>query len=360
VRTALYDYALPPGLIAQEPRPERARARMLVAPPDGALQHRHVADLPELLRPGDLLVLNATRVIPARLLGRKPSGGALEVLLMHAEPASPTPAPSRPPPVPGGDADAGERWRALVRGKVTAGTVIELAGGSCTVDALHDDGTRTVAFPAGVDVLALLDAIGHVPLPPYIARADVVADRERYQTVFARLPGSVAAPTAGLHIDQPLLARLRASGVAIAEVELAIGPGTFKPVDTDQVDDFRIHQERCACPQAAVDAVAACRARGGRVIAVGTTVLRTLETAARQPGGFAAFAGWTGLFLRPPQRLRVVEGLLTNFHMPRSSLLMAVSCLTGRRRLLAWYAAAIAGEYRFLSYGDCMLALPRR
>ncbi len=364
MRTALYDYHLPPALIAQDPLPERAASRMLVCSRDGASVHQGVAELPSLLQGGDLVVLNTTRVIPARLHGRKASGGALEVLLMHAEaPATATAAAAAAADgAEGKDVDeaAGERWRVMIRGKVKDGTEILLDGARARVLACHADGTRSIGFPPGIEVLALAQAIGHVPLPPYIARSDAASDRERYQTVFARHPGSVAAPTAGLHLDQAALGRLRQRGVAIAEVELAIGPGTFKPVDTERIEDFSIHQEHCRCPIETVAAIKQCRARGGKVIAVGTTVLRTLETAARQAHGIDAFEGWTGLFLRPPARLRVVDGLLTNFHMPRSSLLMAVSCLCGRRQLLDWYQCAIDAGYRFLSYGDCMLLLPRR
>jgi len=343
MQTALFDYDLPPELIAQEPLAARDQARLLHATPEGHA-HRHVTDLPGLLEPGDLLILNRTRVFPARLLGHRATGGAHEVLLVHPEEGA-------------SQASAGERWRALVRGKVHVGTVIGFAESTCTVEAVHADGTRTVRFPPGIHVLALCERIGHVPLPPYIARADQPADRERYQTVFADSPGSVAAPTAGLHLTEALIAAIQARGVELARVELAIGPGTFKPVDCEQLEDFVIHAERCVCPAATVAAITACHARGGRVVAIGTTALRTVESAARQPGGLAPYEGWTSLFLHPPQTLQVCDGLLTNFHMPRSSLLMAVSCLTGIERLLELYAIAVAEHYRFLSYGDCMLYL---
>jgi len=343
MQTALFDYHLPPELIAQEPLAGRDQSRLLLATPEGHA-HRQVTDLPALLAPGDLLILNRTRVFPARLLGHRATGGAHEVLLVHPE--------------EGQSAAAGERWRALIRGKVQPGTVIAFPESSCTVAALHADGTRSISFPPDIGVLALCERIGHVPLPPYIARTDQPADRERYQTVFADSPGSVAAPTAGLHLTEALLAAIQARGVALARVELAIGPGTFKPVDCEQLEDFAIHAERCHCPAETVAAITACRARGGRVVAIGTTALRTVESAARQPGGLAAYQGWTSLFLHPPQTLQVCDGLLTNFHMPRSSLLMAVACLTGLQRLRALYASAVAERYRFLSYGDCMLYLP--
>jgi S-adenosylmethionine:tRNA ribosyltransferase-isomerase len=345
--TALFDYVLPPELIAQEPVEPRDAARLLVAGrAGGAAGHHRVDGLAGFLRAGDLLVLNRTRVIPARLFGRKDSGGEVEVLLVH-------PHPDDPP-----RADAGERWRCLVGGKVRAGTRIALGETSALVESCEDDGHRLLRFAPGLAVIALAEAIGHVPLPPYIRRSDRPGDRERYQTVFADSPGSVAAPTASLHLTRPLLARLAALGVGTAWVDLAIGPGTFKPVDTARVEDFRIHAEHATCPAATVAAVAACRARGGRVIAVGTTVVRSLETAAGQPGGFAPWGGWTRLFLHPPARPAVVDGLMTNFHLPRSSLLMLVACFTGIERLQALYAEAVAERYRFFSYGDAMLLLP--
>lgn len=348
--TALFDYVLPPELIAQEPVEPRDAARLLVAGRDaGAVQHRHVSDLPDFLRAGDLLVLNRTRVIPARLFGRKDSGGEVEVLLVHPSPDD------TPIDTPG---DGGERWRCLVGGKVRAGTRIQLGNSDAVVEACEDDGHRLLRFAPGQSVLALADAIGHVPLPPYIRRDDRPGDRERYQTVFADSPGSVAAPTASLHLTRALLDRLAAKGVVSAYVDLAIGPGTFKPVDTERVEDFRIHAEHASCPAETVAAVAACRARGGRVIAVGTTVVRSLETAAGQPGGLAPWTGWTRLFLHPPARPRVVDGLMTNFHLPRSSLLMLVACFTGVDRLRALYAEAVGQRYRFFSYGDAMLLLP--
>lgn len=340
--TADFDYPLPAELIAQHAIEPRDAARLLVAARDhGAAVHRTIADLDQLLHPGDLLVLNRTQVIPARLLGRKVSGGAVEVLLIHRD---------------GTGNDGGERWRCLVRGGVRPGTVIQLDGISATIAVCDDEqGDRLIDFPAGCAALALAERIGHIPLPPYIRRADEPIDRTRYQTVFADRPGSVAAPTASLHLTQALLDRLAARGVQRSLVELAIGPGTFKPVTSARVEDWHIHAEHCVCPAETVEAVRACRARGGRVVAVGTTVVRTLETAAAQPGGFAPYAGWTRLFLHPPARPQVVDALLTNFHLPRSSLLMLVACFTGVERLQELYAEAIAQRYRFYSYGDAML-----
>lgn len=354
MRTADFDYDLPPELIAQEACEPRDAARLLVAIGDEASQHRQVRDLPEFLRPGDLLVLNRTKVIPARLLARTPrlatgeGGGEREILLLHPEHLL---DPSANP----------QAWRAMVRGRVSAGAILEVLDHASqpvapvTITHLHDDGTRTVLAD---DMLALADRCGHVPLPPYIARPDRPSDRERYQTVFADRPGSVAAPTASLHLTTELLERCTSMGVQIARVELAIGPGTFKPVDTELIEDFRIHGEWCTCPEETVSAINATHAAGGRVIAIGTTVARTLESAARQAGGFAPFTGWTKLFLHPPEQMRVIDGLLTNFHLPRSSLLMLVSCLTGIEQLQRLYADAVQQRYRFFSYGDAMLLLP--
>lgn len=341
--TALFDYALPPELIAQKAIEPRDAARLFVTSlNDHQIAHRHVRDLSEYFHAGDLVVLNRTRVIPARLFGKKESGGAIEVLLIH-------PADD--------DAAANTNdWMCLIRGRVKPGQRLLLSDITAEVIACDDEsGERRVRFPLGMSVLALADRIGHIPLPPYIHRDDTAADKERYQTVFANKPGSVAAPTASLHLTQTLLDQLKAQGVHFADVELRIGPGTFKPVDTERVEDFRIHAEYAICPPETVTAIAACRARGGRVIAIGTTVVRTLESAVQSNGELAPCAHWTRLFLYPPQRLHVVDALMTNFHLPRSSLLMLVACLAGTERLQNLYRTAIAERYRFFSYGDAML-----
>ena len=355
--TSDFDYHLPPELIAQHASEPRDAARLLVSVDGQPFAHRQVRDLAEYLRAGDLLVLNRTRVIPARLQARKlqvgeAGGGEREVLLLHPERLR--------------DPTAGATtWRAMIRGRVAGGTVLDLldhegqaSSQTVTVTALLADGTRLVEFVPGTDVIALAERIGHVPLPPYIDRPDTPADRGRYQTVFADRPGSVAAPTASLHLTAELLQRIERLGVTTARVELAIGPGTFKPVDVERVEEFQIHGEWCDCPAETVAAIQATRAAGGRVIAVGTTVVRTLESAARQTGGFGPFSGWTSLFLHPPTTFRVVDGLLTNFHLPRSSLLMLVACRTGLPRLQKLYADAVRERYRFFSYGDAMLLLP--
>lgn len=335
-----FDYVLPPELIAQEAAEPRDAARLLVADPaGGAARHLHVSDLPDLLRPGDLLVCNRTRVIPARLEARTANAGIREILLIHPEDGR------------------GDAWRVMIRGRVHAGQELALHGITVVVEDTREDGARCLRFPGGCDVLALAEAHGTVPLPPYIRRQAVSGDRERYQTVFADRPGSVAAPTAALHLSSALLERLRERGVGTAFVELRIGPGTFKPVDTERVEDFRIHAEWAACPAETVAAINATRAAGGRVIAVGTTVVRTLESAAAQSGTLAAWSGWTSIFLHPPARLGTVDGLMTNFHLPRSSLLMLVACLTGLPRLRDLYQEAVRKRYRFFSYGDAMLLL---
>jgi S-adenosylmethionine:tRNA ribosyltransferase-isomerase len=340
-----FDYVLPPERIAQRPTPERDGARLFVLErASGACAHRDVRALPELLRPGDLLVLNATRVLPARLRGRKASGGAAEALVLG-------PAAARP-----------GVFRALVgcRGRLRPGLKLRFGALDAEIVEVAADGEALLALPAGADPFAH----GETPLPPYIRRdAARAEDAERYQTVFARVPGSVAAPTAGLHLSEALLARLAAAGVERAELVLHVGPGTFRPLREGDLAAGRLHAEPFELPQATADAIARTRARGGRVVAVGTTAARVLETQARPGRVVAAGAGWTELFLRPtpgddgPRRFGVVDGLLTNFHLPRSSLLLLVAAFAGRRRLLEAYAEAIRAGYRFYSYGDAMLVL---
>jgi S-adenosylmethionine:tRNA ribosyltransferase-isomerase len=336
-----YDYALPPERIAQHPCAERDGARMLcLERAGGSLAHAHVRDLPERLRPGDLLVVNATRVLAARLRGHKATGGAAEALLLGA--------------APGGSG----RYRALLRarGRLRAGQKLRFEGArgdalDAEVAALGEHGSVVLGFPAGSDPYAL----GETPLPPYIERpAPLAADAERYQTVFARVPGSVAAPTAGLHLSQALLERIRARGVELAEVVLHVGPGSFRPLRPADLERGALHPEPFALPEETARAVARTRARGGRVAAVGTTTARVLETCAAPDRGVRAGLGETRLFLRPGSPLRVVDALLTNFHLPRSSLLLLVAAFAGRERVLAAYAEALRAGYRFYSYGDAM------
>ena len=329
--------------------PRDAARLLLVGEEAGQRSDHHVRDLRQLLQPGDLLVLNTTKVIPARLLGNKESGGKIEVLLIH--------------PIEGNSPEQGECWNCMIRGKVRVGTQLHLHAGTDSleahVEALAGDAQRTVRFAPGVDVLAHAMEFGAIPLPPYIRREADDNDEERYQSVFAQTPGSVAAPTASLHFTPELLADLKDKGVQSAEVELRVGPGTFKPVEHEQVEDHPIHHEWCCCPQETIDAIQRTRAAGGRVIAVGTTVVRTLETA-WESGKPLPYAGWTARFLYPPQIIHGCDMLMTNFHLPKSTLLAMVSCLIEREELLAHYAYAIAEGYRLFSYGDAMLIPNRR
>jgi S-adenosylmethionine:tRNA ribosyltransferase-isomerase len=334
-----FDYALPPEAIAQTPAEPREAARLLgLDRATGARTHARVADLPRLLRAGDLLVVNATRVLPARLLGAKASGGSAEALVL-------------------GPAAGSDRWRALVRcrGRLRPGLRLRFGAGAAAfeaeVAALGADGEVVLALPPGVSPYRA----GEAPLPPYIRRPPAAADRDRYQTVYARVPGAVAAPTAGLHLGAPLLAALAAAGIERAEVVLHVGPGTFRPLRDEDVAAGRLHAEPYELAAATADAVARARARGGRVVAVGTTTARVLETCAGEDGRVHPGAGTTALFLRPGSRFRAVDALLTNFHLPRSSLLLLVAAFAGRERVLAAYAEAIAAGYRFYSYGDAML-----
>lgn len=345
------DYALPPELVAQEPAPEREDARLLVldrAAPS-ARRHLTVRALPQLLGAGDLLVLNVTKVLPARLRGAKESGGAAEALLLgRADDAGEA----------AGEPRAG-RYRALLRcrgrlrvgQKLRFGPALEL---HAEIAALAPGGEVVLAFAGDASPYG----VGEAPLPPYIRRdARREADDARYQSVFARVPGSVAAPTASLHLGAALLAELESAGVERAEVLLHVGPGTFRPVGAEQLASGMLHAEPFVLPPETAAAIERTRARGGRVVAVGTTVARVLETRARDDGRVDAGAGETRLFVRPPFRFRAVDALLTNFHLPRSSLLLLAAAFGGREAVLAAYADAISRRYRFFSYGDAMLIL---
>jgi S-adenosylmethionine:tRNA ribosyltransferase-isomerase len=380
-----FDFDLPPELIAQEPPPERGGARLLVVErATGALTHTHVAALPDILRAGDLVVVNNTRVFPARLLGRRvPSGGAVECLLVRrvADQRDRTPAGGQPDgnPVatgrqPGRDrevigsdlgAAANEFWEALVHPgqKLKPGARVVFDGTHTIHGEILDRrffGRRLVGLwtDDGSSVDEAVDAIGHVPLPPYIRRADRPEDRDRYQTVFAHQRGSIAAPTAGLHFNPALVAALRDRGIELAEITLHVGYGTFQPVRAARVEDHRIDAEEYDVSAAAALAISRARADRRRVIAVGTTTTRTLEAIARAHGGdIVAGRGATDLFIYPGFAFQVIAGLLTNFHLSQSSLLMLVSAFAGRERIRTAYDAAIAARYRFYSYGDAMLVL---
>ena len=342
-----FDFDLPPELIAQEPPAARGGARLLhLDRASGAIAHTRVAALPDLLRAGDLVVVNNTRVFPARLLGRRdPSGGAVECLLVrHLE---------------------GESWEALVHPgqKLKPGTRVVFDGAHTIHGEILEHrhfGRRVVRLwtDDGSSVDEAVDAIGHMPLPPYIKRDDRDDDRDRYQTVFARSRGSIAAPTAGLHFTPQLTAALADRGVELAEITLHVGYGTFQPIRVDRVEDHRLESERYEIGAAAAAAIGRARAEGRRVIAVGTTTTRTLEAVARaHRGAVVEGRGETDLFLYPGAAFRVVGGLLTNFHLPQSSLLMLVSGFAGRAQVRTAYDAAVAERYRFYSYGDAMLIL---
>jgi S-adenosylmethionine:tRNA ribosyltransferase-isomerase len=351
-----FDYDLPPELIAQEPTSDRGGARLLrLSRSTGAITHTRIAQLPLLLGPGDLVVVNDTRVFPARLLGRRvPSRGAVECLLIGR-----TMSPA------GCENEPGEWWEALMHPgqKLKSGARVVFEGVATIhgeVAELRGFGRRVIRLwteeTASLD--EAIDLIGHVPLPPYIRRADRADDRDRYQTVFAARRGSVAAPTAGLHFTPALVSALEAVGVLLTTITLHIGYGTFQPVRVDEIEQHRLESERYQIDERAADAVERARSEGRRVIAVGTTTTRTLEAVALANNGrVVAGAGSTDLFIYPGFDFRVIDGLLTNFHVARSSLLMLVAALAGREAVLAAYQTAIEARYRFYSYGDAMLVL---
>jgi len=350
MKTADFDFHLPERLIAQTPIARRDASRLLVLPRrEGAPVHASFRDLVQHLHPGDLLVLNDAKVIPARLRGAKEgSGGRVELLL--CDPLAPR--------------DGRAVWRCMAGASkpLRAGGRIRLGEGDAVlgaeVVAVGEGGFVDVAFDEAPDrILDRVERIGELPLPPYMRREADETDRERYQTIYARVPGAVAAPTAGLHFTDEVFASLRERGVETARVTLHVGPGTFLPVRAEDVADHRMHAERYEVPAETAAAVERTRASGRRVIAVGTTALRTLESAADESGALRIGAGVSELFVKPGFTFRAVDGLLTNFHLPRSTLVMLVAALAGRERLLAAYAEAVEREYRFYSYGDAMLVI---
>ncbi|MGC9457730.1 MAG: tRNA preQ1(34) S-adenosylmethionine ribosyltransferase-isomerase QueA [Halothiobacillaceae bacterium] len=338
MKKSLFHFELPEHLIASEPPEQRGQSRLLCLDgATGAVGDRRFADLPDLLTPDDLLVFNDTRVIPARLFGRKASGGKVEVLIERITGQNTALAhvrASKPP---------------------RAGVQLTMEGGfTLTVTGREDD---LFALSGSSALLPLLDAHGHMPLPPYIQRPDRPEDRARYQTVYAREAGAVAAPTAGLHFDEVMLQRLADKGIERAFVTLHVGAGTFQPVRAENITEHRMHREWLRVPEQTVEAIARCRDRGGRVVAVGTTAVRSLESAALD-GRLAPFEGETDIFIYPGKRLRVVDALITNFHLPESTLIMLVAALAGREHVLAAYRHAVAESYRFFSYGDAMFVTP--
>ena len=328
-------YDLPEQLIATHPSPIRSASRLLCLDPGGVLYDRRFTDLPGLLAPGDLLVCNDTRVIPARLFGSKPSGGRVELLveritgthsaLVHLR-ASKTPRP---------------------------GAVLLFEDGISARVTGRDDDLFEVEFSGASSLPDLLERAGHMPLPPYMKRKDEPGDRERYQTIYARVPGAVAAPTAGLHFDEEIMRRLAARGVDHACVTLHVGAGTFQPVRVDDIGEHVMHHEYCVVDAKVCEKIAMTRRHGGRVVAVGTTAVRALETAARD-GDISPYCGDTNLFITPGYRFRTVDALLTNFHLPESTLLMLVCAFAGYRTVMDAYRHAVSAGYRFFSYGDAM------
>ncbi|MCB1708795.1 MAG: tRNA preQ1(34) S-adenosylmethionine ribosyltransferase-isomerase QueA [Halioglobus sp.] len=343
-----FNYQLPPELIAQHPLPERGASRLLrLDGASGRISHHRFGELLDFLQPDDLLVFNNTRVIPARLWGRKASGGRVEILIERLV----------------GTHDALAHIRASKSPK--AGTILELSAGEGEAPGPHrltvtgrDDALFRLSSQGGPPLAGILRDIGHMPLPPYIQRADELADQDRYQTVYAEREGAVAAPTAGLHFSEQLLVQLDEQGIRRAAVTLHVGAGTFQPVRADDIADHVMHAEYVEVDESVCAAVRATRARGGRVVAVGTTAVRSLETASDERGDINPFRGDTDIFIFPGYRFRSVDAMLTNFHLPESTLLMLVSAFAGREAIMAAYAEAIACGYRFFSYGDAMFITP--
>lgn len=330
-------YELPEELIAQTPIERRDASRLMVLDKrSGEIEHRHFYDLPAYLRPGDCMVLNDSRVIPARLFGVRPSGGVTEVVLLR---------------------DLGDkRWECLCRPgkKMRVGSTVSFGDGelNAVVDEVQEDGNRILRFEYEGIFLEILDRLGQMPLPPYIKVQ--LQDKERYQTVYSRKPGSAAAPTAGLHFTQELLERIRSMGVEVCFVTLHVGLGTFRPVKAENIEEHDMHSEYCTISAETAEAINRTKAHGGRVIAVGTTSCRTLESFADENGHMEAASGWTNIFIYPGYRFKCIDALVTNFHLPGSTLVMLVSALAGRENILHAYETAVREKYRFFSFGDAM------
>ena len=338
MKTKDFDYALPEELIAQTPIERRDASRLLCLDKvTGEFSHHHFYELPDFLKPGDCLILNNSRVLPARLLGKRlPGGGACEVLLLI---------------------DRGEQtWECIVRpGKhLRAGARMSFGDGELTAEVTQvlEGGNRMVRFSYEGIFLEVLEHLGKMPLPPYIREEP--QDRERYQTVYSKVNGSAAAPTAGLHFTPELLGRIQEKGVKLGYVTLHVGLGTFRPVKEEDITDHDMHSEYCVIPQETADLINETRANGGRVICVGTTSCRTIESWAKEDGHMEASAGWTDIFIYPGYKFKVMDALVTNFHLPQSTLIMLVSALAGREHVLAAYEEAVRERYRFFSFGDAM------
>ena len=338
MKTSDFYYDLPPELIAQTPLEKRDESRLLcLDKATGEWSHHHFYELPDFLRPGDCLILNNSRVLPARLLGRRlPGGGACEVLLLQ---------------------DKGDKvWECLVRpGKhLREGARVSFGDGELTAEIAEvlPDGNRLVRFDYEGIFLEVLERLGKMPLPPYIK--EELQDQERYQTVYSKVNGSAAAPTAGLHFTPELLERIAAKGVGVGYVTLHVGLGTFRPVKEDEIERHDMHSEYCTIPQETADLINRTKANGGRVICVGTTSCRTVESWAGEDGTMTATGGWTNIYIYPGYRFKVMDALVTNFHLPESTLIMLVSALAGREHVLAAYEEAVRERYRFFSFGDAM------
>ena len=344
MKTSDFDFALPQELIAQTPLQRRDASRLLTLDRQtGRTGHHHFYELPRFLRPGDCLVMNDSRVIPARLLGRRPTGGSCEILLLT---------------------DRGDDvWECLVRPgrKLRPGAQVQFGDGRLTAvvegEAGTGDGVRLVRFFYEGIFLEALEALGRMPLPPYIK--EELQDQERYQTVYSKVSGSAAAPTAGLHFTPELLHGLEEMGVTLCWVTLHVGLGTFRPVKEEEITDHDMHSEYCVIPQETAELINRTRTAGGRVICVGTTSCRTVESWADEDGRMEAKAGWTNIFIYPGYRFKVMDALITNFHLPESTLIMLVSALAGRERVLAAYEEAVRERYRFFSFGDAMFIASR-
>ena len=338
MKTSDFYYDLPQELIAQTPIERRDASRLMTLDrTTGAVEHHHFYELPDFLKPGDCLILNDSRVLPARLLGQRlPGGGACEVLLLI---------------------DRGDKtWECLVRPgkKMRTGARLSFGNGELTAEVVGEveSGNRLVRFDYEGIFLEVLEHLGKMPLPPYIK--EELQDRERYQTVYSKVVGSAAAPTAGLHFTKELLEKIAAMGVGIGYVTLHVGLGTFRPVKEEEITDHEMHSEYCVIPQETADLINRTKANGGRCICVGTTSCRTLESWAKEDGTIAASAGWTNIYIYPGYKFKVMDGLVTNFHLPESTLIMLVSAFAGREHVLAAYQEAVKEKYRFFSFGDAM------
>ena len=390
MRIEEFDYNLPKSLIAQYPSPQRGESRLMaLSRTQGTIEHRNFGDIPDYLRSGDLLVMNNTRVLPARLIGNKETGGKVEILLIPSwnganpvrnssgalNPALRGGAPYgaepgiilKSNPAKGGTEEQGGiisngakgKWEVLIRnsGKVKSGTRIQF--GQETYGEVKEvkAGRGKITFPEGRPIENLLRNFGHIPLPPYIKREDEPLDRDRYQTVIAEKDGSIAAPTAGLHFTESMIQTLKENGVGVAFITLHIGPGTFTPVKTEEVEEHPMEKEWVEITEEVAGEINQAKERGGRVIAVGTTTTRALESFSEREGRIKPGRGHASLFIRPPYPFRVIDGLVTNFHLPKSTLIMLVSAFAGRDLILTAYQEAVKKGYRFYSYGDAMLIL---